>query len=464
MTATHKSFASLYQTIWRWHFYAGLLVLPFLVMMAITGGLYLFKPELDHWMYRSVQDVPARQGATLSLDKVIEEVESTQQGRVLQLTPSTTPTQAVRLLVRVSNGEVRTVFANPYDGNVTGSTAYGGIMQTLRKIHSLQKFGFWASSLIEITAGWTIVLVGTGIFLWWPRNKKLQGVLIIRRGRTSRVFWRDLHAVTGAFACAVILFLAVTGMPWSMFWGNHVQDWATQAHLNQPTPPAAVTPVWLMAATMPEMSHQAHSQDVVHESMPWAMEKMESPSSTPIPTMTHAMPISVDQAMQRFAQLHVNPAADIALPEEPSGAYVATWQPDRVQDTRVVYLDQYSGKVLDDVGFAQWGPVAKAIQWGIAVHQGQQYGAINRYLMLAGCIAVVLMAIAAVIMWWKRRPTGSLGAPPAVDGFIVKGFLSIMIVTGVVFPLVGMSMIFFVCISWLLNRLNRYKQVLHRSH
>ena len=44
-------------------------------------------------------------------------------------------------------------------------------MQLVRKIHSLQKFGFWASCLIEIVAGWAIVLVGTGVFLWWPRGK-----------------------------------------------------------------------------------------------------------------------------------------------------------------------------------------------------------------------------------------------------------------------------------------------------
>ena len=48
---------SLYQVVWRWHFIAGLLVLPFLVMMAITGGAYLFQPELDHMAYHRMEDV-----------------------------------------------------------------------------------------------------------------------------------------------------------------------------------------------------------------------------------------------------------------------------------------------------------------------------------------------------------------------------------------------------------------------
>ena len=83
----------------------------------------------------------------------------------------------------------------------------------------------------------------------------------------------------------------------------------------------------------------------------------------------------------------------------------------QVENARTIYLDPRSGEVLADVGFADYGPAAKTIEWGIAVHQGQQYGPINRYLMLAGCIAIVLLAISAVVMWWKRRPAGLLGAP-----------------------------------------------------
>jgi len=38
---------ALYRAVWRWHFCAGLLALPFLLLLSITGGLYLFKPEIE---------------------------------------------------------------------------------------------------------------------------------------------------------------------------------------------------------------------------------------------------------------------------------------------------------------------------------------------------------------------------------------------------------------------------------
>jgi uncharacterized iron-regulated membrane protein len=432
--------SSLYAAVWRWHFIAGLLVLPVLVMMAITGGAYLFQPELDHSAYHRLEDVPVRAAPLAPPSAVIQKVEAALQGRVLLLTPSSRPDRSARLLVRVASGETLTAFADPYDGHFIGATAFGGVMQLVRKIHSLQKFGFWASCLIEIVAGWAIVLVGTGVFLWWPRGGTKGGVVSVRGSPSRRVFWRDLHAVTGAFAGAVILFLAVTGMPWSMFWGAHVQQWATAANLYEPPAPAKVTPDWQMSATMPGMPHAPHGTDpAVRAQMPWAMETMTMPMSAGMPGMG---PIGVDRAAAIFRGLGLAPSASISLPDGPDGAYVANWRPNRVEDTRVVYLDQFSGRVLGDIGFKDWGPAAKAIEWGIAVHQGQEYGPLNRSLMLAGCITVVLLAVSSITMWWKRRPKGTLGVPPApADVRSARGLVAILVVVGIIYPLVGVTLI-----------------------
>jgi uncharacterized iron-regulated membrane protein len=97
--------ANLYAAVWRWHFIAGLLVLPGLVMMAITGGAYLFQPELDHLAYHKLEDVPARAAPMANPSAVIPKVETALQGRVLLITPPARPDRSMRLLVRVSSGE-----------------------------------------------------------------------------------------------------------------------------------------------------------------------------------------------------------------------------------------------------------------------------------------------------------------------------------------------------------------------
>jgi uncharacterized iron-regulated membrane protein len=76
------------------------------------------------------------------------------------------------------------------------------------------------------------------------------------------------------------------------------------------------------------------------------------------------------------------------------------------------------------------------------VHQGQEYGAVNRYVMLAGCIGIVVLAISAPVMWWKRRPKGSFGLPPTpASRRAVLTVLAVIATAGTIYPLVGLSML-----------------------
>jgi uncharacterized iron-regulated membrane protein len=429
--------SAIYRAVWRWHFVAGLLALPFLLNLAITGGLYLFAPEINHILYRSLEEVPARADAPLSGSALVQKAAEAAQADVLSLTLPLEPDRSVEMLIRTGAGESRTAYVDPYDGRLLGTIPAGGVMQIVRKIHSLQYFGFWASCLVEIAAGWAIVLALSGIFLWWPRGRK-GGVVTIRTTPKYRTFWRDLHAVTGLFVSSIIVFLAVTGMPWSKVWGDYVQEWTTAAGLGRPKPPAEVVPQWQLARGKSRHEGHMHGGAAPAAHRPWALEKTVPPQSMP----SAQPPITLDQALAAFAAMGLEKPYDIALPQGPRGAFMATTHPARVEETRTVYLDQYSGKVLDDVGFARYGMAAKAIEWGIHVHQGQEYGPVNRYIMLAGCIAIVLLTISAPVMWWKRRPKGSFGMPPAAgDRHAALTVMAIMAIAGLIYPLVGLSML-----------------------
>ena len=85
-------------------------------------------------------------------------------------------------------------------------------------------------------------------------------------------------------------------------------------------------------------------------------------------------------------------------------------------------------------------PWAKAIEWGIAVsYQGQEYGPVNRYLMLAGCLdELSCWRFRAVTMWWKRRPRGSFGIPTRHRQQAGReGVLAVSGNPGMLYPLVG---------------------------
>src|SRR3546814_15263793 len=106
-------------------------------------------------------------------------------------------------------------------------------MWTIRRLHSLDYFGPIANGAIEIAAGWSILLVLTGIYLWWPRGRK-QGVVSVRGTPRKRVFWRDIHAVTGAAVGLFILFLAAPGLQWSVVRLDKVNKSAHGRNFGQP--------------------------------------------------------------------------------------------------------------------------------------------------------------------------------------------------------------------------------------
>ena len=62
------------------------------------------------------------------------------------------------------------------------------------------------------------------LYLWWPRQApRLAGVLYVRFRKGRRIFWRDLHAVTGIWVSGFALFLLLTGLPWASSWGKYLE-------------------------------------------------------------------------------------------------------------------------------------------------------------------------------------------------------------------------------------------------
>ena len=430
-----------YRTVWRWHFYAGLLVLPFLMLMALTGGLYLFKTEIDGLAYRGLSHVEARAGFA-SPDRWVVSTEAGTGGKVSNVLLPLRADQAVRLTVDLPDGAKRTAFVDPHDGRLIGTTSFGGVMETVKRLHSLVMLGSWANYVVEIVAGWAIILVATGIFLWWPRGRDVGVVAVRRTDPARRPFWRDLHAVTGLYAGAVIAFLAVTGMPWSAFWGDQYMAWVKDHGLGRPKPPAAASP----------FAHAEHQDAPV--GVGWTMEGMVMPA----PDTARAGRLSAVVAAAE-AQGLARPYT-VSIPTDPTLAYTAARVVQQVEDTRILYIDAATGSVQADIRYGQFGVGAKAFEWGIAVHEGRQYGWVNRYVMLGGCIAVWLLGVSAIFMWWKRRPKGRLAAPVAPPGArAYTAVLTIVLPLAILYPLTGLSLVVAVAIDRLVSMLNRTRSI-----
>ncbi len=441
MSITNSAAPSpLYRAIWRWHFYAGLMVIPFMILLAVTGGAYLFKDELNRVFYARYLVVEPQAQAPLSPDDIKARALAVLPGTATSYLPPNAADASAVVTIKGETGKQR-VYLNPYSGDVLGILQDGGaarspIMLLIRKIHSLDYFGWIANRVIELVAGWSIVLVVSGIYLWWPRNKGV-GVFKIRSGAVKRPFWRDLHAVTGLYTGAFIVFLSITGLPWSGFWGDKVNTYVNEAGIGYPTGYWENVPV----STVPMKEAMTEVN--------WTMENAPMPESIP----TGAPSFSLARAIATFDQLGIAKGYAVDLPQNAEAVYTASVYPDNIAEERIIHLDQYSGKILFDAGFKDLGAGGKTIEWGISVHMGQEYGFINQLVMTGACLAIVAMCVSATIIWWKRRPKGSRGAPRYPSDYrVAKGAIVILALMGVAFPLVGLSIIVALVIDFLLPK------------
>jgi uncharacterized iron-regulated membrane protein len=123
--------------------------------------------------------------------------------------------------------------------------------------------------------------------------------------------------------------------------------------------------------------------------------------------------------------------------------------PDPTAD-RTVHIDQYTGKILAQVGFADYALAGKAMAVGISLHEGQM-GTWNIVANIAFCLIVIFVAVSGVVMWWKRRPAGALrlAAPPKPVGVPLRGVALIALVLSVAFPMLGLTLLAVLLVDFL---------------
>lgn len=378
-----------------------------MLILATTGIIYLFKPQLDAAMYHNMMFVQPS-GAMLPYT---EQVQSAQvaypNAAVTKFTPNPAANRSTEVVVATPAGKNLAVFVDPYAGQVLGVRDEDRNLQAIaRKIHGDLLIGNWGDYLVELAACWALVLLLSGLYLWLPRKKvSLLGTLIPRLwSQNKRIFWRDLHAVPGFYGTLLIGFLILTGLPWTGFWGDtFAQVWGRFPDQMWDDVPQST----LLTGSLNE-----HGTLFV----PWAAEQMPMPLSTFSERDNHAeanLAIFVEETTSTTANIRtvLNTVVDLALangappgfsvafPEDETGVYTVSAFPNDPTQEVTMHMDQYSGALLASVGWKDYGLVPKAVEMGVSIHMGKYFGLANQLLMLFAALVTVMLSITGAILW-----------------------------------------------------------------
>lgn len=445
-TSTSQSGARFYAWTWRWHFYAGLFVVPFIAALAASGLVMVLCLGLQSNMGPVMRVTPQAQPLPLSAQAQAAQREMPEAMLMDYIAPAEADRAA--WFIFEQHEQTHAVAVDPYTATVLKTMNPGKTLYFFaRRIHNDLLMGGRGGKLIEVAAGLGIVMLATGLYLFWPRGNQAWRSLLLPQWQTAgRRWWKSLHASVGFWVSLALLVFLLTGMAWTGFWGGRLVQ-----------PMSSYPAQRLDHVPTSDLNHAALNRSGLRE-VPWNLEQTPLPQSD-ASTQAHGAPdaqVTLDSVGELARQLGFRGQYHIKLPHEEDGVFTImadTMAGDIAdpRDERTVHVDRYSGKVLADIGFGDYSLAGKTMSASISLHQGNM-GWFSVVLNAAVCLAVLLLCVTGVLMWWLRRPQGStsLEAPkrPAPAG-LWKGGVAVMVLLGVAFPLSGLAMLAAVLLDWL---------------
>ena len=425
-----------YRAVWRWHFYAGLFCIPFVVVLSISGSAYLFKEEIESWIDRPYDGLTLREGPAPASRQVAAALAAFPGSTLRAYELPEAGGQAARVLVD-RNGEAARVYVHPESLVVLGSVVEEDRpMRWLFRLHGELLMGNRGSAIVELASSWAIVMILTGLVLWWPRGaSRLGGVVYPRLSRGSRIFWRDIHGVTGFWVSGFALVLLLTGLPWAKFWGDYLRN------VRRVTGTAVVRQDWTNGAAPKE----ANAPEGGHAGHGGARRPRAGATGPP------ADLAALDRVVATVRPLRLPPPVVIAPPGAksfggPGPGSAADWTAKSMTANRPrrvdLVLDAATGAIKGRKDFGDRHPIDRVVGTGTALHEGRLFGWPNQLIGLLTAGGLVLLSASSVVLWWRRRSPGELGAPKALTPALFSWPLAVVVMLlGLYLPLFGGSLV-----------------------
>ncbi|MEX2670828.1 MAG: PepSY-associated TM helix domain-containing protein [Phycisphaeraceae bacterium] len=186
----------------------------FVSILGLSGSVLVFGDEIDSWLRPELRRVSAEPGMEwVRLDDVVAAVrEAVPEAEPLYLNLPSDEGTAHTFWLMKPNSEMIKAYANPYTGEVLGNThEHAGLIGFMHDLHIHLLLGHDGVTVVGVLGLGLLVMLGTGLFLWWPGWRQLRMALTVKwKGAWRRRIY-DLHRAGGAWTMPPLAFVAVTG-------------------------------------------------------------------------------------------------------------------------------------------------------------------------------------------------------------------------------------------------------------
>ncbi len=356
------------------HLYISLWLGAFLVIAGLTGSILVYEHTLDKFFNSESMLIEHPGNQSKSIAELINSanLQSPIKGAPSHIQLPTSPDEALIIRYQMPaegnhkghNHHFYELMLNQYTGEVIGQRdQFTSLMGLVLRLH----FNLFADEtgqlIMGITSLLTLLLIMTGIYIWWPKLKHLKAAFIIKRNASPTRFNFDLHKTVGIYTALILFSVSLSGVHFNM--------------------PYVFRPIVNYFSPVDSVRTAIVSEKVMDVS---------------ISTET-----AINIAEQTFPGIKVQ---RVSFPANKLGVYVVSGkQIDEISDkgTTQLSIDQYSGKILKVKDPHQLSAGNAFLNIQLPLHNGEILGEPGRILVLIAGFAPLLLMITGVTHWLKKR-------------------------------------------------------------
>lgn len=342
-----------------------------LVVSGLSGSLLVYHPEIDRALNPGLWRVKAEEIAK-PLDASFTAVRKAFPGETIRsVRLPREPGDTLEFWVR-SGGVVWKAYVDPYTARIVGVRGeHDGLMGTLHDLHVHLLAGETGETVMGAIGLVFLILLGTGLVLWWPRGVNWRGAFRIRwkENRAKRVY--SLHRFIGIVSIGFLLLSTLTGAGMVF---HHTTNAVLGAVLGGPLRPSAPP-------------------------------QLDRPLKEP--------PLSVSQLVERARTLIPGAAPTwIKPPTSSTAPFVVRMRfPDNPHPNGTTYVTLHpgDGQPLSVHSFAEAGAGQRASDLKYPLHIGRFWGEGGRILTIIIGIMPWLLFVTGFSFWRARHSATSKG-------------------------------------------------------
>lgn len=369
------------------HLYIGLFTGVMVILISITGCIFVFRDELFQLSHRDLLYNNAVEGDFMKLSELRKTaLDYFGEGKdIAHCVSYSDPKHNWEFHCEKHDEEAYTYFGhvvyddilyiNPHTGEIVGKLDNKWeFFHLVKMLH----WNLWLEKGIgQQIVGWSVVLfvisLVSGIIIWWPKKwKALKKSIKVRWNARWRRVNYDLHRVSGFYLYPVALIIAVTGLVWAFKAVMVVVFLIGNGFSTERTPQPVVI-----------------SEDV----------NVKKPLSQVIDEV-------YTDAWANFPEAHL---IYINAPYPPKYDYVQTY----VKNDEVVYYngaiekyDKYSGRKLSSLTYDQLNSGEKLYYMNYDIHVGAILGLPGKIIAFIASLICAFLPISGFMVWWGRRRKG----------------------------------------------------------